>query len=366
MNGGVQVSAFSAYSGKKVLITGHTGFKGSWLTLWLTQLGAKVVGYSDSVPTKPSHFELLDLSSKIKDYRGDVRDLAKLKSVIDSENPDIVFHLGAKAIVRECYENPVEAMETNVVGTLNVLECLRQSSSVKAGVFVTSDKCYENVEWEYGYRETDRLGGKDPYSASKAGAEIVFKSYYQSYFKDKKCGIGTTRAGNVIGGADWARDRIVPDAIRAWSTNQKLTIRNPNATRPWQLVLEPLSGYLLLGLQLLEQRFSGEAFNFGPRAEVAQPVGEVISELSKNWDGAQWEVTPDTSKKEAGLLKLSCDKALHHLNWQPVLNFSETLQFTSEWYKNYYLNKQTAGDISFQQIEKYQRLAQERNISWTK
>ncbi len=251
-----------------------------------------------------------------------------------------------------------------------MLEAAREAS-VKAGVFITSDKCYENVEWEYGYRESDRLGGKDPYSASKASAEILFRSFYLSYLKEASAHFATTRAGNVVGGADWARDRIVPDSIRAWSKNETLTIRSPGATRPWQLVLEPLSGYLQLGLELLSgnKNVSGEAFNFGPRGDVVQPVKEVIEKLANCWcsEGAKakWEVVSDsTSKKEAGLLKLSCDKALHHLKWQPVLSFDETMAFTAEWYKDFYLNKRTASEISFAQIEKYQTLAKARGHSW--
>lgn len=364
-------SAFNnIYRGKKVLVTGHTGFKGSWLSLWLKKLGANVVGYSLYIPSQPSHYELLGLESEIKNYTADILDFETLKKVVQDEQPDFIFHLAAKPIVRECYENPRIAFQTNVLGTINVLECLRSLTNSCVGVFITSDKCYENVEWEYGYRETDRLGGKDPYSASKAAAEISFYAYHHSYLAPQKIHAATTRAGNVIGGGDWAQDRIVPDAFRAWALGDIVNIRSPAATRPWQHVLEPLGGYLALGQKLFEKspEVSGEAFNFGPNPEVVQPVVELIKSLGEVWKDGKWKV--DTAaigaKKEANLLKLNCDKALRRLNWRPVLGYSETIDYTAKWYAEFYKNKKSAFILSSQQIDSYMMKAFERGMSWAR
>lgn len=360
---------FDVFKNKKVLITGHTGFKGSWLSLWLTKLGANVVGFSIDIPTSPSHFETLNLGNKIIDIRGDICDLEVLKKVFNEHQPEIVFHLAARPIVRDCYENPSRAFMTNVIGTINILECLKESKNTKAAVLITSDKCYENVEWEYGYREDDRLGGTDPYSASKACAEIAISSYIRSYFVNSNCKITSVRAGNVIGGGDWARDRIVPDAVRSWSQNQDLIIRNPFSTRPWQLVLEPLSGYLTTAAFLLDQNnsngISGEAFNFGPQADVIQPVTELVEEMQKSWTKAKYKVIQDpNAKKEANLLKLCCDKAQSRLKWKAILNFEETIQMTSSWYKNYYENNKNTYEFSLAQINHYEELAKSRGLFW--
>lgn len=360
---------FDVFKNKTVLVTGHTGFKGSWLTLWLKNLGANVVGYSIDVPTNPSHFEALNLKDQIIDYRGNVCDLNELKNVFNKHRPEIVFHLAAKPIVRECYENPREAFETNLLGSVNILECLRSSESVKAAVMITSDKCYENVEWEYGYRENDRLGGADPYSASKACAEIAISSYIRSYFTKTNCKIVSVRAGNVIGGGDWAQDRIVPDTIRNWTKNNELIIRNPHATRPWQLVLEPVSGYLTVAAHLLNNNESvtGEAFNFGPQTEVVQPVSELIHEMKKYWPDQKYKILTDpNAKKEANLLKLCCDKALNRLKWKAVLNFEETIEMTATWYKNYYASNCDMNELGLKQIQHYQSLANERGVDWAK
>ncbi|MES3037934.1 MAG: CDP-glucose 4,6-dehydratase [Bdellovibrionota bacterium] len=351
--------------GKKVLVTGHTGFKGSWLCHWLHEIGADVVGYSINVPTNPSHFEATGLSEIIKDIRGDILDLENLRKVFKSENPDVVFHLAARPIVRDCYENPKLAFETNVIGTLNILECLRDSK-VKAAVLITSDKCYENVEWEYGYREIDRLGGADPYSASKACAEIVISSYFRSYFANHTCKIASVRAGNVIGGGDWADYRIVPDCVKSWSKNETLIVRSPNSTRPWQHVLEPLSGYLTLACTLLEdKKLAGESFNFGPNSDVVQPVGELIEEMNKTWKAGKFKIEiPADQKKEAGLLKLSCDKALFHLKWKAVMDFTETIAMTAQWYQQFYQSPKDAKSKSKSQIKEYINLAKERGLPW--
>ena len=255
----------NAYQGKRVLVTGHTGFKGSWLCAWLLELGAEVAGFSIDVPTDPSHFEALNLKNHVHHISGDVRDRNRVRSVMEEFAPDFVFHLAAQAIVRRSFQDPVITFETNTLGTLNILDCIRQSSSAAVGVIVTSDKCYRNMEWPWGYRETDTLGGSDPYSASKGCAELILHSYMKTYFQEGPR-LASARAGNVIGGGDWAQDRLVPDAVRAWSRKKTLAVRHPGATRPWQHVLEPLSGYLCLGARLWahDPLAVSEAFNFGP------------------------------------------------------------------------------------------------------
>lgn len=359
------------YSGKKVLVTGHTGFKGSWLCLWLKQLGAEVCGVSDRIPTTPSLFETAKVADYIDhDLREDIRNRESLQKIMNDFRPDFVFHLAANAIVRSCYDNPIEAFEVNAMGSLNVLTCINHLEKPPVTVMITSDKCYENVEWEYGYRETDQLGGKDPYSASKACAEIIFHSFYESYLKPKEVKIATTRAGNVIGGGDWAEARIVPDSIRAWSQGDELEIRSPRATRPWQLVLEPLSGYLRLGQRLLEgeENLEGESFNFGPQASVVQPVEILIQEMQKTWKEGSYHINEQGvgQKKEAGLLKLCCDRSLMRLDWEAILNFEETIKATAGWYREYYLTQEKPRELSLAQINWYQNQARERGAAWIK
>ncbi|MBT3586376.1 MAG: CDP-glucose 4,6-dehydratase [Halobacteriovoraceae bacterium] len=358
------------YQNKKVVITGHTGFKGSWLCAWLTELGAEVYGYSIDIPTVPSHFEALGLANKINHNLGDVRDREQLNAFLKKVNPDFIFHLAAKAIVRECYDNPHDAFATNSIGSLNMLSCLKELNNLKACVMITSDKAYENVEWEYGYREDDKLGGKDPYSASKACAEIIFSSFYRSYLEPVKIKVATARAGNVIGGGDWGLDRIVPDCMRAWSEGQSLEVRSPGATRPWQHVLEPLSGYLQLAASMAfaQEDLAGESFNFGPASEVNQPVSTLIDSLKGGLPDLEWHTdsTGQGNKKEAGLLKLCCDKALFHLDWLPTFDFSETVSMISGWYKNYYKGKLDHWEVTVSQIKIYQELAKERNRAWTR
>ena len=358
------------YKGKRVLITGHTGFKGSWLCAWLIDLGAKVAGYSVDVPTKPSHFEALGLSDRIEHIQGDVRNKSSLDAVLSQFQPEIVFHLAAQSLVRRSYEDPIITFETNSMGTLNLLNCLRNQTSVVAAVLITSDKCYENVEWLWGYRENDRLGGRDPYSASKACAEIISKVYMESFWGDKGPAIATTRAGNVIGGGDWALDWIVPDCVRAWSKGEKVVVRNPNATRPWQHVLEPLSGYLVLGEKLLkgDRDVKNQSFNFGPSAKVNQSVGGLIVEMAKYWPGNEWkfEQEVNSSKPESTLLKLNCDKALQILKWNPVLDFHETIRMTGNWYQTFYAHKaSTISETTRKQIEEYVKNATRANLAWT-
>jgi len=359
----------NVYAGRRVLVTGHTGFKGSWLCQWLLRLGAEVAGFSLYLPSQPCNFEVLGLERQLSDRRGDIREYAELEQAITAFQPEIVFHLAAQAIVRTSYDEPKLTFDTNLGGTVNLLEVIRKTPSVRATVLITSDKCYENVEWEYGYRENDRLGGKDPYSASKACAEIAIAAYARSYFVQTEQKITSTRAGNVIGGGDWAKDRIAPDCARAWAEGRALTVRNPSATRPWQHVLEPLSGYLWLGAQLLQGQagLNCEAFNFGPRAEVNQPVSVLIGEMAKVWQGAGFNIESDAGQKpEAGLLKLCCDKTLNRLGWSALLTFEETVRMTAEWYREYYAGQQDMGAYSNAQIQAYEKLALERGMSWAK
>lgn len=359
----------SIFKDKKVIVTGHTGFKGSWLTLWLLNLGAKVVGISDVIPTNPSHFEVLDIAKDITDIRLDIRDAVGLRRAILKEEPDFLFHLAAQPLVRLSYADPLLTYTSNVIGTANVLDALKEYNKHCSVVVITSDKAYDNVEWIWGYRENDALGGSDPYSASKGAAELVIKSYIKSYFSgnEAKVRIGVARAGNVIGGGDWALDRIVPDAVTAWSKGETVQLRNPNATRPWQHVLEPLGGYLNLALALeADGKFHGEAFNFGPPAENNHSVIDLVKEMSLYWNKVKFE---DISKSyvgphEAGLLKLNCDKALSYLKWKAVLDFKETVQFTAEWYRNFYEKNTNVKEFSLKQIELYIKKASEKKVVW--
>jgi len=370
--GWVKNNMFSnIYSGKKVLITGHTGFKGSWLSVWLLKLGANVVGVSNNIPTQPSMFEELGISKKIKNIEADIRDLALIKKIIETEQPDFIFHLAAQAIVSKSYLEPVETISTNVIGTLNVLESLRLYEHQCIAVMITSDKCYDNVEWIWGYRETDDLGGKDIYSGSKGAAELVIKSYINSFFHSGhpvKLGIG--RAGNVIGGGDWALDRIIVDCVRAWSKGETVDIRSPNATRPWQHVLEPLSGYLLLGESLaLKPNLHGNAFNFGPKAESNHTVVDLLEDLSQHWgfknSSEAYKIIENIPFHEAGLLKLNCDKALFHLKWESNLDYSETIGLVGEWYVAYYREQSNMYKITINQIENYEKIATKRKKIWS-
>lgn len=360
---------YEIYKNKKVLVTGHTGFKGSWLTAWLLNLGAEVAGYSNGIPSNPSHFEELNLENKIKHYLGDIRDYGKFLSVCKDFKPEFIFHLAAQPLVRESYELPRETFEVNMVGTLNVMEVIKELNSyVKVGVIITSDKAYDNLEWVYGYRENDKLGGEDPYSGSKGAAELVVKSYMYSFFKTGFPNIATTRAGNVIGGGDWAKDRIVPDVVRNWSKNLPVEVRSPYSTRPWQHVLEPLSAYLALGAKLFEEqsKFRNQAFNFGPDSKVNKTVGELLNYMKGLWNDSPGWINKFTNdgKKEANLLKLNCDKANIQLEWYPVLSFEETLDFTVSWYFDFYNNQDSTFDYTTNQIKLYANLAKERKIKW--
>tara|TARA_B110000003_G_scaffold89929_1_gene92006 strand:- start:18758 stop:19828 length:1071 start_codon:yes stop_codon:yes gene_type:complete len=343
---------------KTVIITGHTGFKGSWLSAWLKLMGANVVGISLDPPTSPSHFYESNINNGIDDCRINITDLKEIKQKIIDVSPDFLFHLAAQPIVGRSYEDPLETWNTNVIGTLNVLESLRYVKNQCTAVIITSDKCYDNVEWEWGYRENDTLGGPDPYSASKGAAEIAIRSYFKSYFKDPNNGIkiASARAGNVIGGGDWAEDRIVPDCIQAWSKNENVQLRNPASTRPWQHVLEPLGGYLVLASELSKNDgLHGEAFNFGPPAHQNHSVLSLVEEMSLHWDQVKWDKPEEVKDAfyESGLLKLNCDKALHLLNWKAVLSFSETVKLTTEWYMKFYENPEIIASVTNSQITEY-------------
>jgi CDP-glucose 4,6-dehydratase len=323
------------------------------------------------VPTEPSNFEGARLRERIRHYEGDVRDRARLGSVLEQFRPDFVFHLAAQSLVRRSYADPVKTFEVNSLGTANVLECLRERHWIKAAVLVTSDKCYRNVEWVWGYRETDALGGDDPYSASKACAELIAHAYFQSFLQHGSEGprVATARAGNVIGGGDWAPDRIVPDCVRSWTAGQPVVIRNPRATRPWQHVLEPLSGYLWLGRHLAQRDddVAWTSYNFGPDAAVTASVQTLIQEMARYWPGARWETeVSETLRKEATLLKLACDKALRDLGWRAVLTFGETVRFTADWYQRYYADPtRDMFDTAVAQIREYAACAKERDLEWS-
>ena len=332
---------FKKYKGRKVLVTGHTGFKGSWLCVWLLNLGAEVIGISKEPYTKYDNFVMSKLNDRIVDLRGDVRDLEKMEEIFNRYKPEIVFHLAAQPLVRVSYEMPVETYDINVIGTLNILECIRKSNSVQAGIIITSDKCYENINQIWGYKESDKLGGYDPYSASKACAEIVTSSYINSFFnpKDyKKHGklIATARAGNVIGGGDWSKDRIVPDIIRALESKTSIKIRNPMATRPWQHVLEPIKGYLMLGEKMLDHKLECMgAWNFGPDSEDILTVEELVSKVIGLFGEGSYIVSKNSGPYESKLLNIDCTKAKSYLNWNPALHVEDALKLTVEWYKNY-------------------------------
>ena len=349
------------YNGKRVLVTGHTGFKGSWLSLWLTELGAEVTGASLSPETEPNHWDLLNL--EIDDRRGDIRDVIEVEKIIKSVQPEIVFHLAAQSLVRRSYRDPVGTWSTNIMGTVNVLEACRKTPSVKAIVVVTSDKCYENYELSRGLHENDRLGGHDPYSASKAGSELVAASYRRIFF-DAEAGplLATARAGNVIGGGDWSENRLIPDLIRAISEHKSLEIRYPNATRPWQHVLESLSGYLVLGQKMLKgYREVAEPWNFGPELEGNLAVFEVLKKINKAWTDVTWHETGSPQPHETELLYLDSNKAHSKLNWQPVWSIDCTIEKTMDWYKQWL---HTGHAISKEQLASYASDARYANIEW--
>jgi CDP-glucose 4,6-dehydratase len=356
------------YKNKTVLITGHTGFKGSWLSLWLNQLGANVIGYSLKPLTNPNHFELLSIKNLIS-IIDDIRNFKKLEEIIQIYKPDIVFHMAAQPLVRYSYKNPYETFEINIMGTINLFEACRSSESVKSIINITSDKCYENKEWVWGYRESDPMGGYDPYSASKGCVELVTNSYRNSFFnineykKTHNILLASVRAGNVIGGGDWAEDRLIPDIVKFTSKNKKVIIRNPKATRPWQHVLDPLAGYLMLGQKLLEgKKQFACAWNFGSDDESNVNVETLVTNMKLKWDKINYEFNKvDLNPHEANFLKLDCSKAHSELGWKSNWNFYETLETTTTWYKSFYENNviNSTNDLS-----KYIEDARETKQRW--
>jgi CDP-glucose 4,6-dehydratase len=360
------------YSGKRVFVTGHTGFKGSWLTQWLVLLGAEVTGYSIGMPTPLSLYESLGLSGQIQDIWGDVRRSQDVQEAMAKSAPEVVIHMAAQALVLPSYGDPLTTFETNVMGTANVLEAARHCPSVRSVVVVTTDKCYANNEWSYGYREADALGGRDPYSASKAAAEMVVASYRSSFFDaggtpEKRTGVASVRSGNVIGGGDWAADRLVPDCMRALGAGNPIIVRNPGSVRPWQHVLDPLSGYLWLGALLARDstRYGG-AWNFGPDPESTVSVEQLVSLVCQAWgDSARFETTTAAQVlSEAGTLRLDCTKARSQLGWAPVYAVGEAIRQTVRWYRSTMEDAGHAVPLTMQSIRDYTRAAHAVGVFW--
>lgn len=349
------------YRGRPVLITGHTGFKGSWLALWLSELGARVTGVALAPESSPNHWGLLDLA--IRDHRQDINDFRAFCEIVSDTSPQIVFHLAAQPLVRRSYRDPLNTWTTNIIGTANVLEACRQTPGVLAVVVVTTDKCYENREWPWGYRENDRLGGHDPYSASKAAVELLAASYRNAFFNARGAPlVATVRAGNVIGGGDWSEDRLIPDLARAIAVNAPLEIRSPNATRPWQHVLDPLAGYLLLGQRLLEgRREYADAWNFGPDSDGNCTVQQVLDGLREHWPKATWCTSNAKQPHETTLLRIDSTKARCRLGWKPVWNLSVAVSITAHWYRAYFDQART---LSREQLADYFQAARAARVGW--
>jgi len=351
------------WSGRRVFVTGHTGFKGSWLALWLADLGAQVTGYALQPPTTPSLFELAHVNEAVNSLEADVRDLDRLQRAVSDTQPDVVFHLAAQSLVRESYEEPVATYSTNVMGTVNLLEAVRRAPSVRVAVVVTSDKCYENREHAHGYREGEPMGGYDPYSSSKGCAELVTAAYRRSFLARREHGreaiaVASARAGNVIGGGDWARDRLVPDVLQAFAHGRPARIRSPHAVRPWQHVLEPVAGYLTLAEALWRDRdaFAG-AWNFGPRDGDTRPVSWIVERLKERWGaGATWQIDVAPQPHEAGYLSLDCSKARDRLEWRPKLALETALEWIVEWHRAY-LDRGDLRQVTASQIARYQGMA---------
>jgi CDP-glucose 4,6-dehydratase len=357
------------WNGKKVLITGHTGFKGSWLSLWLQSLGATVIGYSLPAPTQPNLFDVANVAEGMTSVMGDVRDLEHFQAVMKQYQPEIVFHMAAQPLVRYSYQNPVETYATNVMGTVNVLEAIRHTESVRSAVVITTDKCYENREWVWGYRENEAMGGRDPYSNSKGCAELVVSAYRDSFFSPEtydrhRVGLASARAGNVIGGGDWALDRLIPDIMRAIQENRPVLIRSPRAIRPWQHVLEPLSGYLCLAEQLWHHGADyAEGWNFGPTDDDAKPVAWIVDRLTKLWgEGASWELDLGSHPHEATYLKLDCSKAKAKLGWTPRTSLATALDWIVEFYRAYQAHENMR-EVTESQIRRFQAIESSADLS---
>lgn len=355
------------YRGRRVFLTGHTGFKGAWLAMWLKELGAEVMGYALPPPDEENLYLVCGLEGRFSSVTGDIRNLDEMKAALDRFRPEIVFHLAAQSLVRRSYDEPVLTYDTNVMGTVNLLEASRLCPSVRAIVIITSDKCYENKEWIWGYQEDDPMGGYDPYSSSKGCAELVTVAYRNSYFnpdayQSHGVSLSSVRAGNVIGGGDWADDRLVPDCVRALVKGEPVRVRNPHAVRPWQHVLEPLRGYLTLGARMLEEggRFSG-GWNFGPSDESTVTVGKIVGKVVELWGSGSWEDLSQSGKQgphEATFLKLNICKVRQVLNWRPIISLDEALLMTVEWYKQYHQRPGTIPEFSLEQIRHYTELVE--------
>ncbi len=368
----IQDTFDGVYKDLPVLVTGHTGFKGSWLCMWLDLLGARVIGYSLDPPTTPNHFDMSGMKDRMKDIRADVMDLDKLLSVMEEFRPEVVFHMAAQPIVTESYVHPKETFAVNSLGTINVLEAIRLTRSVKAAVFVTSDKCYRNKDWVWGYRENDELGGGDPYSASKAMAEIAVEAYRDAYFsgngREQRVAVASVRAGNVVGGGDWARNRLLPDVIRALTEGRTIDIRNPGATRPWQFAFSPLCGYLWLGVKLLLRGASfAEPWNFGPLDPSSDSVQKIVEKVIRLWGAGRWkDISTGNEPHEAHWLTLSWEKAATRLEWHPVYALPDVLAKTVAWYKEWNRQGENANmyDFGVDQIRTYVKDASKMNIPW--
>jgi CDP-glucose 4,6-dehydratase len=349
------------YRGKKVLVTGHTGFKGGWLTIWLKLMGAQVTGFALPAETQPSLFSAAEVANGIVSTFGDIRDLVSVGSAFVKQTPDIVIHNAAQALVRRSYREPVQTYATNVMGTVHVLEAARATPSVRSVVVVTSDKCYENREWERGYEEADAMGGHDPYSSSKGAAELVTAAYRRSFFVvDGSAAVATARAGNVIGGGDWSEDRLIPDIVRGISSDQSIRIRRPDAIRPWQHVLEPLSGYLLLAQKLYQDgRQFADAWNFGPRMEDSITTADLAERVRTIWGKGNLHIQPDpNAPHEATFLRLNCAKSSHHLGWRPRLHLAQAVEWTVDWYRVFYESSSPSPrEMTERQIRAYMEIS---------
>ena len=355
---------FRLFKNKKILVTGHTGFKGSWLCLWLHIIGAKVYGISKSIITNPSHYHSIFLKRKIKEFFFDLNNTQKTKKVINNIKPDYIFHLAAQAIVKKSYQNPIETWQSNLFGTLNILQSLRGLKKKCKVVIITSDKVYKNIETERGYHEKDTIGGDDPYSASKGATEILLNSYLRSFISKENSNIALSiaRAGNVIGGGDWSEGRLIPDCIKFWRKKKKLIVRNPSSTRPWQHVLEVLTGYLMLAEKLSQNKnkFHGEAFNFGPNKYSKLSVMQILFLIKKRLKNINWSIERKSKFKEAKLLKLNSKKANKLLRWRCILTTNETISMVIEWYQNFYSKKILNEEFSKTQIKKYLKILKKR------
>jgi CDP-glucose 4,6-dehydratase len=342
------------WNGKRVFLTGHTGFKGSWIALWLQSMGARVTGYALAPPTQPSIFELARVGERMESVHGDVRDLDSLGRAMNAAEPEVVIHMAAQSLVRPSYASPVETYATNLMGTVHLLEAVRRTAAVRVVLSVTSDKCYENREWVWGYRENDPMGGHDPYSSSKGCAELATAAYVNSFFGSSDGPrVASVRAGNVIGGGDWAEDRLIPDVVRAFLAGEPVRIRNPHAIRPWQHVLEPIGGYLTVAERLWDDPELVGGWNFGPEDQDARPVGEVVQDIAQIWgDGARWEADGAEHPHEARYLKLDCSKARARLGWTPRLPLKEALEWTVEWFRAYAAGEDVRA-LTEQQIRQY-------------